>query len=114
MDVPVVLHDTCLLFRNTEDCEDPTGPVRRHARRFPSCVTTPSANHPDDTATVEVSQSQQLDRWIHARIEAEASSDQPGNPEDRRDGTRADCTETGENECALSESAGFPSGFTEG
>ena len=84
VDVPVVLHDRQKAMRST-------GPVHWQDRRFPSCVATPSTNNPDDTAKVKVSQGQP-DRWIPAPSEAETVHDQPGNPEDCRDDTAADCT----------------------
>ena len=84
VDVPVVLHDRQKVVSST-------GPVHWQDRRFPSCVATPSTNNPDDTAKVKVSQGQP-DRWIPAPSEAETVHDQPGNPEDCRDDTAADCT----------------------
>ena len=47
-----------LVIQSPEDSVCPTGTEHGHDRQFPTCVTTPSTDNPDDAATTEVSQSQ--------------------------------------------------------
>ena len=47
-----------LVIQSPEDRVCPTGTGHGNDRRFPTRVTTPSTDNPDDTATTEVSQSQ--------------------------------------------------------
>ena len=76
-----------LVIQSPEDRVRPTGAGRGHDRRCPSCVTTPSTDSPDDAATTEVSQSQQLVRRGLARDGTETDRE---NPEDCRQDTRTD------------------------
>ena len=66
VDGPVVLH-------HRQKAVSSTGPVHWQDRGFPSCVATPSANNPDDTAKVKVSQGQP-DWWIPARVRQRQST----------------------------------------
>ena len=47
-----------LVIQRPEDRVCPTCTGHGHDRRFPTCVTTPSTDNPDDAATTEFSQSQ--------------------------------------------------------
>ena len=77
------------VIHSPEDRVCPTGTGRGHDRRFPTCVTTPRTDNPDDAATTEVSLSQQLVRRGLARDGTETGPDRD-NPEDCRQDTRTD------------------------
>ena len=66
-----------------------------HDRRFPSSVATPNANNPDYSQLWRFLKASIFIDGRRARTEVETGPNQPTNPEDCRDDTRADCTETG-------------------